>query len=91
MLIRNGGVSTRFATFLETDILTALVLGGMPLTGGSGAKMKSIIIGAFTIMALKNGLLLIGASDKILQLLMGVLFLISVAISFDRKNTVVIK
>jgi ribose transport system permease protein len=61
------------------------------LTGGSGAKMKSIIIGAFTIMALKNGLLLIGASDKILQLLMGVLFLIAVAISFDRKNTVVIK
>ena len=91
LLIRNGGVSTRFATFLETDILTALVLGGMPLTGGSGAKMKSILIGAFMIMALKNGLLLIGASDKLLQLLIGVLFLTAVAISFDRKNISVIK
>ncbi len=91
MLVRSGGVSTRFATFLETDILTALVLGGMPLTGGSSARMKSIVIGAFMLMALKNGLLLVGASDKILQLLMGVLFLIAVAISFDRKNIVAIK
>jgi ribose transport system permease protein len=91
MLIRNGGISTRFATFLETDILTSLVLGGMPLTGGSGAKMWSIIIGAFMIMALKNGLLLMGATDKVLQLIMGVLFLIAVSISFDRRNVTVIK
>lgn len=91
MLVRNGGISTRFATFLETDILTSLVLGGMPLTGGSGAKLQSIIIGAFMIMALKNGLMLLGASDKILQLLMGILFLLAVSISFDRRNVAVIK
>lgn len=91
LLVRSGSVTTRTGIFLETDILTSLVLGSMPLTGGSGSKITSIIIGAFLLMAFSNGLLLVGSSDKMLQLLKGLLFLITVAISFDRKGTLVIK
>ena len=91
LLLRTGSVSTRFAQLLEVEILTALVLGGMPLTGGSGSKMRSIIIGGFIVTGMKDGLLQMGATDKILQLFMGALFLIAVALSFDRKSSVVIK
>jgi len=91
LLVRSGGVSTRFGIFLEVDVLTALVLGGLPLTGGNASKMRSIIIGSFLFMALSNGLLLVGTSDKILQFFKGALFLIMVALSFERKNLLVIK
>ncbi len=91
LLLRSGAVSTRFGAFLEVDVLTALVLGGLPLTGGSSSKIRSIVIGAILLMALTNGLLMVGTSDKILQLLKGVLFLIVVTISFDRRSVSVIK
>lgn len=91
LLLRSGGVSTKFGVFLEVDVLTALVLGGLPITGGSSSKMRSIIIGAFLLMALSNGLLMVGTSDRILQLLKGIIFLVVVALSFDRRSVSVIK
>jgi ribose transport system permease protein len=91
LLIKSGGVSTKFGIFLEVDVLTALVLGGLPITGGSGSKMRSIILGAFLLMALSNGLLMVGTTDRVLQLLKGLIFLIVVALSFDRRSVTIIK
>jgi ribose transport system permease protein len=75
----------------EVDVLTALVLGGLPITGGAKVKIRSGIIGSLMIAFLGNGLVLIGASANILQLVKGITFLTAVYLSIDREGMVIIK
>jgi ribose transport system permease protein len=85
-LVRLGSVTGSSGSGLEFDIMTALVLGGFPLTGGSAAKIRSAIIGAFTVTILSNGLILWGVNYVFVSGLKGLLFLVIVAISYDRTN-----
>lgn len=85
-LVRLGSVTASSGSGLEFDIMTALVLGGFPLTGGSAAKVRSAIIGAFTVTILSNGLILWGVNYAFVSGLKGLLFLVIVAISYDRTN-----
>lgn len=44
-IVRTVASTSQTGMLFETDVLTALVLGGMPLTGGSSARIQSAIIG----------------------------------------------
>lgn len=90
-VIRTGVASPTTGLLFEVDVLTALVLGGLPITGGAKAKIRSGIIGSLMIAFLGNGLVLIGASANILQLVKGVTFLAAVYLSIDREGMVIIK
>ncbi|HHV10984.1 MAG TPA: ABC transporter permease [Clostridiales bacterium] len=90
-LIRTGTASATTGSDLMMNVWCAALLGGLPLSGGSAAKFRSVLIGSFTMAFLANGMTLMGLLSRDKQLIQGIVFLIAVAISFDRKHMVVIK
>lgn len=80
LLIRTNSVSIQTGSSFAFDVIIALVLGGMPITGGPRSKITAGIIGAFTITTLNNGLIMLGISTGHLQLIKGILFLIVLSI-----------
>jgi ribose transport system permease protein len=90
-VIRTGAADSKTGLLFELDILTALVLGGMPLTGGSSAKLQSAIIGGLMLAILSNGMVLVGIQAELQQAVKGVIFLVAVYLSFERESVVLIK
>ena len=70
-----------------TNIMVALVLGGMPLSGGPRSRISASIIGAATITILNNGLTVMGFSNGVIQIIRGVIFLIVVYITSATYRT----
>lgn len=85
-MIRAGGVAATTGTNFETEILISLVLGGISITGGSGTKLRSIIIGALIFMMLGNGLTLWGVDPNLVNIIRGIVFLASVYMTYDRSS-----
>ena len=71
--------------------MLALLLGGIPFSGGWSSKFKAVLIGSLMMAVVSNGLVLVNMSSEAQQILKGLLFIGAVALSFDRKNTAVIK
>lgn len=86
-----GSVTAAGGNQLETQIMIALVLGGMPISGGAKVKYNQIIIGSFMYVILNSGLIMCGASTQLLQLIEGIIFLFFVAFFADRKLLHIIK
>lgn len=84
-IIRTGSIGTSTAGKLNMDCMLAIVLGGMPVFGGAKSKAYASIIGAFTVTLLSTGLLMIGVSNDILQLVRGVIFIVLVIIGNKRS------
>ena len=59
-------------TSLETQILIALVLGGMPISGGAKVRFENIIVGSLLYIVLNSGLTMMGFSTQMMQLIQGV-------------------
>lgn len=85
-LVRSGGCTAQTGQSYETQILLALSLGGISLTGGSSVKIRSIVIGAILFMMLDNGLLLMGVDANWIDLIRGIIFILTVFISYDKKS-----
>ncbi len=63
------------------DVLVAVVLGGMPLSGGPKSKISAALIGSATITILNNGLSICNVSNDDIQIVRGVIFLVVVFIT----------
>lgn len=87
-MLRGGGLSAQTGTTFEMDTIIVLTLGGAPLSGGSGVKLRNALLGALTYFVLSNGLVLWGVKAEIIFIIKGVLFLAIVALTFDRSNKV---
>lgn len=85
-IIRAGGVTAQTGATFEIDVLLVMVLGGIPLSGGSGVKIRNGVIGAITFFMLNNGLTLWGVSAEIIYVIKGLLFLVIVSLSYDRNT-----
>jgi ribose transport system permease protein len=81
LLIRLRTVGTTTAGTLGSDILVAIVLGGMPLTGGPRSRISAGIIGAATITVLNAGLTMMGLNLAVIQVSRAVIFLAVVYIA----------
>ena len=90
-IVKNGSATANVGNQLETQILIALVLGGMPISGGAKVRFENIIVGALLYTVLNNGLTMMGLTTQAMQLVQGVVFLIFVAIFADRQSLKVIK
>ncbi len=88
---KNGSATANAGNQLETQILIALVLGGMPISGGAKVRFSNIIVGSMLYVVLQNGLQMMGMTVQIQQLIQGVVFLVFVAIFADRQSLKVIK
>ena len=89
--VKTGSVTSNGGNQLETQILIALVLGGMPISGGAMVRFYNFIIGSFLFVVLSSGLTMIGFSTQMMQLIEGIVFLLFVAIFADRQALHVIK
>lgn len=84
-MVRTGGLVAQTGSSYETNILLALVLGGIPLNGGSSVRIYNGIIGALILYILSNGMLLWGVSADLIAVVKSVVFLIVVYFSYKRE------
>jgi len=90
-LARSSGASLGSGSNLQFNALQAILLGGASLTGGSGTRFRFAIIGSIVMAVLVNGMSMWGLYPLLQQLIRGMIFLATVALSFDRKNIEVVK
>ena len=90
-VIKVGSVTSSGGNQLETQILIALVLGGMPISGGAKVRFLNIIVGSLLYIVLNSGLTMMGFTTQMMQLIQGIVFLVFVAVFADRQSIQVIK
>ena len=81
ILLRTKTASPTTGGTIGIDIMVALVLGGMPLSGGPRSKISAALVGAATITILNSGLIIIGAGTGTIQIFRGVIFLAVVLVA----------
>lgn len=67
------------ATGFELDVVTAVVLGGISITGGAG-KLEKSILGCLIIGVLSNGMILLGIPEFYQMLAKGIVLIAAVGI-----------
>lgn len=90
-VVKVGSITATAGNQLETQILIALVLGGIPISGGAKVRFSNIVIGALVYCILNNGLVMLGLDTAVQQLIKGAIFLIVVALTIDKKSLHIIK
>ncbi len=81
ILLRTKTASPTTGGTIGIDIMVALVLGGMPLSGGPRSKISAALVGAATITVLNSGLVIMGADTGTIQIFRGVIFLAVVLVA----------
>ena len=90
-VIKVGSITATAGNQLETQILISLVLGGLPITGGAKVRFSNIVVGTLMYTVLNNGRVMLGLESATQQLIKGIVFLVFVALTIDRKALKVIK
>ena len=90
-LIRTGTASTNTGSEMLMNVLNAVLLGGMPISGGANTKFRAVIIGSLTMTVLSNGMAMLGVDSYNRQLIKGIVFITAVALSADRRSTNIVK
>ena len=90
-VIKDGSDTSSGGNQHENQILNALELGGMPISGGAKVRFENIIVGSLLYIVLNSGLTMMGFTTQMMQLIQGVVFLIFVAVFADRQSLQVIK
>ncbi|MDO4478562.1 MAG: ABC transporter permease [Lachnospiraceae bacterium] len=90
-LVRACTASSKTGNAFEFDVLLAVLFGGMPLSGGWSVKFRAAIVGSLAMAILESGMSLYGIDGLVQQIVRGVILIVVVALSFDRKSTGVIK
>lgn len=85
-LLRDLGADSDTGSMFEFNVMVALVLGGMPMSGGSKARFRFAIYGALTLSAITNGLTLWGANGNVQNIVKAGIFIMVLAIGtvFER-------
>lgn len=83
-----GSASDSTGTGFEMDVMVALILGGMPLSGGMRSKVSCAIVGAFTFAILDVGLPLVGITANTTFIIKALLFIVIVLITCRKKGGV---
>jgi len=69
----------------ELNAIAAVIIGGTSLSGGRGSVIGTLL-GAFIIGVLANGLILIGLSDFMRQMITGVVIIVAVILDYYRAK-----
>lgn len=90
-LIRTCNATTTSGGNTQINTMLGLLLGGVPFSGGWNSKFRAVIIGGLIMAVVDNGLFLLNLNTASQQFIKGFIFIVAVALSFDRENTAVIK
>jgi ribose transport system permease protein len=81
LLSRINSGTPNAGTGYEMDIITAVVLGGVSISGGEG-RLRNVIIGVLIMGVLTNGMILINIQEYIQWVIKGMVLI--AAVGFDR-------
>lgn len=81
-----GSASDSTGTGYEMNVIVALVLGGMPLSGGMRSRVASAVVGSFTLALLTVGLPMVGVQANQVFVLKAIIFLIVVLMTCRKKS-----
>lgn len=81
LIIRTRTIGSQTAGSTGTDVMIALVLGGMPISGGPKSKISAGLVGALIVTVLNSGLTMIGLSTGVIQIVRGIVFIIVVLVA----------
>ncbi len=70
---------------LELDVLTAVVLGGVSISGGKG-RLENVFVGVLIIGILANGMILLNIQHFYQLVIKGVVLLLAVGLDTIRKS-----
>jgi ribose transport system permease protein len=84
-----GGDPTSGNVYILQSI-AAVVVGGTALTGGTGGPINTLI-GALTLGVMENGMNVVGVDAYFQQSILGLVIIISVALTFDRSKITTVK
>jgi len=87
---RQGAATPNLGASLELDVITAVVLGGTPLTGCVG-NVTNTVIGAVAISALSNGLIIVGFTSDVQMIIKGIVLVLAIVVALERSKIGVIK
>lgn len=85
-LVRAGAITNTTGNGVETNTLIAVVIGGMPLAGGAKSKIGAAIVGALIFTVLQNGLIIWQVNADWINVIKGIVFLIIVILTVDRRH-----
>lgn len=91
LMLRAGSVSTSTGQGLEMNVITALVLGGIPLSGGSKVKIVGTLIGSFSVILLRNGLIILGVNERVIEGIQGIVLLLLVFLTYKKNKDDILK
>ena len=86
LMARAGSVSTSTGQGMEMNVVTALVLGGVPLSGGSKVKMIGAVVGSFSVILLRNGLIILGVNERVVEGIQGLVLLLLVFLTYVKNK-----
>jgi rhamnose transport system permease protein len=76
---RSSWIVPYLAQGLELTVLAAVVIGGVSVLGGSGSVIGAAL-GAIAIVAIDNGLVLVGTTDFVRQFVQGAAIILAVVV-----------
>lgn len=90
LVTRMGSATSRAGLNLLFPTITAVVVGGVALTGGVGGA-KNAFLGALILAVLNNGMVLMAVNPYAQTAVNGVVLIVAVALTIDRKKLGFIK
>lgn len=88
--IRMGASTPNLCQGFELDVIASVVLIAASLSGGIG-RLTGTIIGAFIMSMLTNGLNILGINAYVQQVVRGIVVIIAVILTIDRKSNKIVK
>lgn len=85
LLSRTNSGQPSAGTGYEMDAITAVVLGGVSLTGGEG-RISLVMVGVLIMGTLTTGMLMCNINDYVQQLVQGLVLIAAVAFSSVSRN-----
>ena len=70
-----GGISPTMGNFLELQVMIAMFVGGVPVTGGAGSKFYKVVVCALMLAFLQNGLTVSRVSAEMSELIQGIILI----------------
>ncbi len=89
-LAQFGAAGPLTGTGLELEAISAVVLGGTPLTGGHGSTVKAAV-GALALVVLADGLTLAGVPPSWTSVVRGTILIAAVSVALERGKIGVVK
>lgn len=88
-LARAGSVTKNIGSGMEMDVMVAMILGGMSLSGGSKSKFSAAVIGPITFRLLSNGMTMAGVPTAYVSLIRGIIFLLIVFATLRQNKDII--